>query len=354
MSNTVLKSKANDIETNSGNQLTLFVDLQGVMTVIDYRGVYQPLSDYIVSSPSFSQVEYFDTRADFPATGSVDVIYVATDTDIPYDWNPVTNDYDVLSANVGIGGLGNPPFFPIFTAPNQLGNSCMAQGNAAIVINPGQQLLDGNTLFSIQRIAGQAQLDFVIGNPGFDQPCQIISDNSIDGFEFIGYGSVSLIGGTSNLGLKVDSSGNVTCPLRLESPVIYAASGINGCSLSSNLLSNVEAGVYSSNGDEIIADYNRATNVYRYANSNLEIDLINKLFTINSLLSTDSFTINGSSVVIQGVDNATTIALTSSDLNTVYPGAPIGFKVYCLLIIAGAMIYEKTPTGWVEYICTIA
>jgi hypothetical protein len=51
--------------------------------------------------------------------------------------------------------------------------------------------------------------------------------------------------------------------------------------------------------------------------------------------------------VERGVNNTTTIALTSANLNSAYPSATTGFRVYCTSIIAGKMVYEKTPTGWV-------
>ena len=53
--------------------------------------------------------------------------------------------------------------------------------------------------------------------------------------------------------------------------------------------------------------------------------------------------------VQQGVNNNTTLALTSAQLNLAYPIATTGFKVYCTGIIAGKMTYEKTPTGWIGY-----
>ena len=53
--------------------------------------------------------------------------------------------------------------------------------------------------------------------------------------------------------------------------------------------------------------------------------------------------------VQQGVNNNTTLALTSVQLTSLYPTATTGFKLYCTGIVAGKMIYEKTPTGWVGY-----
>lgn len=73
-------------------------------------------------------------------------------------------------------------------------------------------------------------------------------------------------------------------------------------------------------------------------------------FTISNL---NNFTVNGNPIVFQGVDNPTTIVLTSSDLNTAYPTATTGFRVYCTAIITGKMVYEKTPSGWIGTACII-
>lgn len=61
-------------------------------------------------------------------------------------------------------------------------------------------------------------------------------------------------------------------------------------------------------------------------------------------------TLNG---VTKGVQNSTTVILTSSNLNSTYPTAITGFKVYCTSIAAGKMVYEKTVTGWIGYSCII-
>lgn len=52
--------------------------------------------------------------------------------------------------------------------------------------------------------------------------------------------------------------------------------------------------------------------------------------------------------VINTSINNTTIPLTLIELNTQYPNAVIGFRVQCISIIAGALIYEKTGTGWIS------
>lgn len=59
-------------------------------------------------------------------------------------------------------------------------------------------------------------------------------------------------------------------------------------------------------------------------------------------------------VTKQYVDNRTVnstspTALNKSQLNTLYPLATIGFKVQCLSITSGALMYEKTSNGWVQY-----
>ncbi|OOV19124.1 hypothetical protein [Flavobacterium sp. LM4] len=52
------------------------------------------------------------------------------------------------------------------------------------------------------------------------------------------------------------------------------------------------------------------------------------------------------------VNNSTTTALSSSDLISSYPTANLGFRVQCLSISGGAVIYEKTSAGWFQYSIT--
>ena len=56
---------------------------------------------------------------------------------------------------------------------------------------------------------------------------------------------------------------------------------------------------------------------------------------------------------ITPVSNATTVALTQANLDSAYPSATIGFRVYALSIIAGALIYNKTATGWYSQVATL-
>lgn len=52
-------------------------------------------------------------------------------------------------------------------------------------------------------------------------------------------------------------------------------------------------------------------------------------------------------------DNATLNPLTLSELNTTYPNTVNGFRVHCSSISTGALIYEKTQTGWLEISASI-
>jgi len=53
------------------------------------------------------------------------------------------------------------------------------------------------------------------------------------------------------------------------------------------------------------------------------------------------------------VDNATTTTLSSATLTSTYPNALSGFRVRCLNIASGALTYEKTTAGWIQYTITI-
>ena len=52
-------------------------------------------------------------------------------------------------------------------------------------------------------------------------------------------------------------------------------------------------------------------------------------------------------------NNATTTALSLATLDATYVGKATGFQVYALSIIGGALIYQKTDTGWVSIIVAI-
>lgn len=70
-----------------------------------------------------------------------------------------------------------------------------------------------------------------------------------------------------------------------------------------------------------------------------------KIEGVYTIATTDDITIVNT--------NTTTIALSSSTLDLTYPDAKIGDKVHCLSITLGGIIYEKTSTGWCQYLATI-
>lgn len=83
---------------------------------------------------------------------------------------------------------------------------------------------------------------------------------------------------------------------------------------------------------------------------------------ISTLTLTNSALITGESTTIafgklQGQINAraqyftnnTTTTLSSATLNSTYPTATTGTHVYCTSIVVGAMIYERTLTGWIGW-----
>ena len=58
---------------------------------------------------------------------------------------------------------------------------------------------------------------------------------------------------------------------------------------------------------------------------------------------------SGTLITDLAIDNLTTSALSRSTLSTSYSSAVNGFRVHCMNISDGALIYEKTSIGWVQY-----
>ena len=71
---------------------------------------------------------------------------------------------------------------------------------------------------------------------------------------------------------------------------------------------------------------------------------------------TRSFTI-GSIITLANIPpvytSGTTVALSLSALNAIYPNALVGTRVQCASIIAGAIRYEKTSTGLFSHQVTL-
>jgi hypothetical protein len=172
---------------------------------------YYPISSnpagYIAQEPV---IEY-PSLDDFPTTGQPNTIYIALDSNIGYYWDG--SDYVVLTNSTsGITGFGTINFIPKFTPDGStIGNSKIYEdpSGAASINYSFRPVIIGNTILSIQRT--QSQIDFVLGNPGSDQPSYIICDNQIDGFETLSKGEYAIKTGStySNEGLRVFSSGKL-------------------------------------------------------------------------------------------------------------------------------------------------
>ena len=172
---------------------------------------YYPLSSnpagYIAQEPV---IEY-PSLGDFPTIGQSNTIYIALDSNIGYYWDG--SDYVILTSSTsGITGFGTTNFIPKFTPDGStIGNSKIYEdpSGAASINYSFRSVIIGNTILSIQRT--QSQIDFVLGNPGSDQPSYIICDNNIDGFETLSKGEYAIKTGStySNEGLRVLLSGKL-------------------------------------------------------------------------------------------------------------------------------------------------
>jgi hypothetical protein len=75
----------------------------------------------------------------------------------------------------------------------------------------------------------------------------------------------------------------------------------------------------------------------------IKVNNQNLIIAVNGAVATD----NGNIVTL--ANDTTTIALSNSALNSSYPQATPGFKVYCYQIFPNKTIYEKTTEGWIQY-----
>ncbi|MEN2400577.1 hypothetical protein GKZ90_0012370 [Flavobacterium sp. MC2016-06] len=96
------------------------------------------------------------------------------------------------------------------------------------------------------------------------------------------------------------------------------------------------------------------TGVTRFLSANTGLTTIPT--QTNALISADA---TGKAIVTKSysdnmgaVVNATTSVLSGTALNSAYPSAIVGFRVHCLSISGGAIVYEKTTGGWIQYSTT--
>lgn len=187
-------------------------------------------------------------------------------------------------------------------------------------------------------------------------------------------GKVSTTTNLTGDGVSIDLTGSGTVDLTDITPdsviantkITAAASMASGrqCYLYGGVVTH-ETGLYTVDGDKEIATSNQEVNEYHYANRLLIYNADTNSFKINgnesatqpyvdSAVAAVAADVSTNTTVIankvdKGVDNATTVLLTTTNLNSAYPSATTGFRVYCRSIIAGAMVYEHTATAntWV-------
>lgn len=154
-------------------------------------------------------------------------------------------------------------------------------------------------------------------------------NNSIREFKFISNGD----------GTDVPSEYHSALTINPEEGLVVGHSNDADSSYSNISLSNSNFVIASSNQITVQAGYDSAGLVggVDYSANYNEKSFVQKSYTD---LKTP-----------KGVVNSTTVVLSSSALNSTYPTAETGFKVYCTSIIGGRMIYEKTPTSnqWIQY-----
>lgn len=116
---------------------------------------------------------------------------------------------DIPTGN--ISGSGTINFLPKFTSSSGIGDSPHTTTSQVLTVNDsGRPFINSGTVrLSIQR--AQSQIDFNCGNPGFNEPSSIISDNQTDGFEILSKGELALKTGATytNEGLRLLSTGKL-------------------------------------------------------------------------------------------------------------------------------------------------
>jgi hypothetical protein len=89
-------------------------------------------------------------------------------------------------------------------------------------------------------------------------------------------------------------------------------------------------------------------NFYFYIPAKTSAGTYNLSTSVDGVEADITGNVNLSSSSLRRQNNTTTTALSAATLNSTYPAATLGFRVYCLQIVAGALIYEKTATGWIQ------
>lgn len=146
----------------------------------------------------------------------------------------------------------------------------------------------------------------------------------------------------------------------LRSSQLIIDNGGDGCYTGE--IGNID-GLFSANANQEIITYNYQSHLYKFGNGSITF---NENTNRSVFTATDRTTFIGNDVqfdviddvyvhdarvltevtgVSQGVDNATTVVLSSATLNSTYPDARTNFVVWCKNITLGALRYEKTASG---------
>ena len=239
---------------------------------------------------------------------------------------------------------------------NQFGSSNVAIGASALRNNVG---VSGSNIYGHRSIAigGNAMLNNTTGN-GI-----AIGDTSLK----------SQTTGTYNIAIGLQAGSGITTG---NTNVIIADTGFvtagGGITTGSNNMiiapnNGNTTGITTGSGNIVLG---KVTGLSASASNTITIsDGVGNIAITKSTIGelktpnlTQALIVSGgtSSLVNKGyvdnttaVDNATTTNLSSATLTSTYPNALSGFRVRCLNIASGALTYEKTTTGWIQYTITI-
>ena len=180
-----------------------------------YDLVYYPLTTNPAGYLTQQSVLQYPNLASFPLVGSLNTIYIALDTDVPYYWDGVS--YQVLlSSTSGITGFGTVNTLPKFSPTgSELRNSRFtddgAIGKYGSTSNYVEFITGANVFLKLDR--GQSKMQFYLGNPLIFQESSIYSDNTYGtALETKGYLAFRTGATATTEGLRILSTGQLELP----------------------------------------------------------------------------------------------------------------------------------------------
>jgi len=294
--------------------------------------------------------------------------------------------YATLMGN--IDGISNVAVGNVALTINSSGSQNIAIGESSLMNNLasnntaiGHNSMMGNSN-GTQNVAvgGESLRDNSSGNFNVAIGFQSLKANNDSFNTVIGYSSArdAVLGGGNSIfgeqaGLNAVGYGNVNT-------LIGGEAGFN-LSGSSNVFLGYQSGYYETGSNKLFIDNIKRANEADARTKALVYGVFdtspsNQTLTINGNLSALTYTggatltdVPTAPTATVGTDtdqiattkfvqsqtetNPTTTVLSSATLTATYPTAIRGFKVHALDIAAGGRIYEKTSTGWCEYLSTI-